>query len=247
MTPLPPAAVEVAAFGLEFGQAVWQAAAVGFTSVVVEARSQRGAEDLDALADAGVLVTGGALGGGMSAGCALDAAAVKSRRLALKLLEDQVADAGRLGATWAHLAPGCDTTSAGDRRFAEAFGLLAQYASRRKVRLCLGHSVGSRFAGAAQALDWLHGQCVSEAGLALDVAACRYAGEDAVTVATAAGNLLGCVRLAAEALTAKEAAELATVLRRTTFTGGIVLSLDDPAATSVATLAAARALWDDVL
>jgi hypothetical protein len=241
--PLPPPAVEVAALGPEFGPAVRRAAALGFTCVVVEARARRDAADLDALADAGVLVSGATLGAELPAGYSLDAAAVELRRQALHLLQEQVADAARLGATWACLAPGSDVTAPRELHFAEAFGLLAAFSARRKVRLCLGHGPGTCFPGALLTLSWLQSQGPAEAGLALDVAVCRRGGEAPQAVAAAAGSLLGCMRLAAEALTPTEVADLAALLRQSAFAAGIALGLDDRA-TDEAALAAAKALWD---
>jgi sugar phosphate isomerase/epimerase len=243
VTPLPPPAAEVAALGREFGPAVRRAAVLGFTCVVVEARARREAEDLDALADAGVLVSGASLGAEMPAGCSLDAAAVEPRRQALYLLQEQVADAARLGVTWAYLAPGSDATAPGDLRFIEAVGMLAAFAARRKVRLCLGHGPETCFPHAWQTLAWLQRNGPAEAGLALDVAVCRRGGEDPHAVAAAAGNFVGCVRLAAEALTPTEVADLAALLRQDSFAGGIALGLDD-LGTDEAALAAAKALWD---
>src|SRR3954447_248651 len=135
--PAWPVASALTALPLPFAEAVALAARLGFGHVEVAARAGRAAEDLEALADAGVLVPCAALGLNLPAGHGLDARDVGVRRATLRLLQEEVADAARLGATCAWLAPGADAGATALACFAEGCGLLAAYASRRMVRLCL--------------------------------------------------------------------------------------------------------------
>src|SRR5438270_12654164 len=122
---------------LPFAAAARAARDLGFDRVDVVARADRDAADAEALADTGLLVSCAAVGRGLPAGQALDAAAVEARRAALAALERQVADAARLGATHCYLVPPADPGPAGLERFGEACGLLADYAAGRMVRLCV--------------------------------------------------------------------------------------------------------------
>jgi sugar phosphate isomerase/epimerase len=237
---LSVAAVELTALGQEFGPAVRRAAELGFAAAVVPARAERDAVDLENLADAGLLVAGAMVGGDLPADMSLSMNGVEARRQALELLRRQVADAARLGATWAYLCAEAGTSSAEQAHFADAFGLLAEYARRRQVRLCLFPAPGDAAEG-VEALVGLPG-----AGLALDVAACRRAGRSPPEVAGRAGPRLGCIRLAADHLDRTELVELAAVLRRASFNGGIVVGLDDPTAAPEEALAACKALWEGV-
>src|SRR5205085_47923 len=117
--------------------AVALAAELGFTHVEVAAESERPPADLEALADAGVHVASAELGRGLPPGHALDARDLALRRATLSLLQRQVADAARLGATVVSLKPGADPTDTGLVYFAEGCALLAAYAGKRMVRLCV--------------------------------------------------------------------------------------------------------------
>jgi sugar phosphate isomerase/epimerase len=99
----------------------------GFTHVALEARVDRPVSDLEALADAGVIVAAVRLHGDLTL---VD---VEARREQLRLLQRQVADAAVLGATVAWLQP-----NEGDEArayFEEGFTLLAEYARARQIQL----------------------------------------------------------------------------------------------------------------
>jgi sugar phosphate isomerase/epimerase len=236
---LPPLTLDLAALPLGLGAALRQAADLGLHSVEVAAQMDRPAEDLEALADSGLVVAGAVLGAGLPPGCGLGAAEVGLRRRALDLLKRQVADAARLGAMWARLTQDADGGAAGPLAFAEACGLLAEYAAGRMVRVCLGHASARRL-GDFQRLDDLH------CGLSLCVADCRRDGEEPAEVLARAGGRLGCVCLAAGVETRQELAELAAALRRLGYRGGLVLGLEGPVADPAEVLRAAKAHWEEV-
>jgi sugar phosphate isomerase/epimerase len=180
---------------LSFAPALREAAALGFSRVAVPARTERLPEDLEALADSGLLVAAVALGEDLPAGCGLDNLDVGKRRRALEVLQRQVSDAARLGATCAWLSPGADLGAAGRACFAEACALLADYAARRMVRLCVTHAPGSALPSAGQALAWIE-QAPETVGLMLDIG--RLApGEEVEEILGRAGPRLGAVCLPA--------------------------------------------------
>ena len=227
----------------DFAAEVRLAAGLGFASVDVVALEERPEADREALADAGVVVRCAAVGRGLPAGCTLDAADAGLRRDALERMRRQVADAARLGATCAYIVSGMDGSAAGLDYFAEACGLLADYAASRMVRLCVEPIPGRALPAAAAALAWLRRVAHANLGLLLDVGHCLIAGEDAAAAARAAGPLLAYVHLddndgagdvhwplLTGRLTAARLAELAAGLREIAFTGGISLELKTPAA-----------------
>jgi sugar phosphate isomerase/epimerase len=193
--PFGPLAAFLTSLPLDFSEAVPQAAALGFTHVDVVALAERPAAHLDALADAGVLVSCAALGRGLPDGYTLDAADVGVRRATLDALRRQVADAARLGATRAYLVPGSRDDAGSLAYFAEGCGLLADYASGRMVRLCVEHVPGRALATAARTLAWLADIGHANLGLLLDVGHCLITGEDAADVVRRAGPRLAYLHL----------------------------------------------------
>jgi sugar phosphate isomerase/epimerase len=189
MKDMPAPALYLAVPGGEFAPAIRRAVALGFTQVAVAARADRPPEDLEALADSGLVVAAAALGADLPAGCSLDVPDIGARRRALDVVRRQVIDAARLGATCAWLGPGMDAAGAALACFAEACGLLADYAARRMIRLCVTHVPGSALPTAGQALAWID-QAPAVVGLLLDVG--RLAsGEEAGTIIRCAGPRLG--------------------------------------------------------
>jgi sugar phosphate isomerase/epimerase len=151
---------------LDFPAALRLALDRGFSHVEVIAQAERPPADLEALADAGVLVVSAALGRGLAPGHTLDAPDVALRRAALRQLEAHVADAACLGATCAWVPVG---TLEGGAHLFEACNLLADFAARRMVRLALAPERGC-------SLGWLAGLGNPNLGLSLkgkDVAALR--------------------------------------------------------------------------
>ena len=226
----------------DFAAEVRLAAGLGFTSIDVVALEARPDSDREALADAGVLVRCAAVGRGLPAGRALDAADAGLRREALEHMRRQVADAARLGATCAYVVSGMDGGAAGLACFAEACGLLAEFAAGRMVRLCVEPIPGRALPDAAAALAWLRRAAHPNLGLLLDVGHCLIVGEDAAATARDAGPLLAYVHLddndgagdlhwplLTGRLTAARLTDLAAALREIAFTGGLSLELKPPA------------------
>lgn len=178
---------------LPFEEAVRAAAALGFGHVDVVALTQRPASHLDALAEAGVVVSCAGLGVGLPEGQTLDAEDAGARRAALETVRLQIADAARLGATHGYVVPGRDATPAGLERFQEACVLLADFAAGRMVRLCVEHVPGRALPTAAGALAWLDEVGHDNLALLLDLGHCLISGEDATEVVARAGRILGYV------------------------------------------------------
>jgi len=189
----------------DFGPALVRACAYGFGAVEVTALVERPAEHFEALADSGLFVACVAL----SEDPSLDAPILANRRAALERLQRQVADAAALGATRAYLSAGAEEGSA---RFAEGCALLAAYAARRMVRLCVLPSPG-------RALAWLE-TSPPDASLVLDVAACLASGENPAAVVRRAGWRLGHVHLDGEA-----SAELGAALAEVGYEGVLAVPL----------------------
>ena len=127
----------------------------GFTHVDVAAMSNRDAQDLEAFADSGLMVSGASLGSGLAEGQSLHAEALAPRRAALNLFQRQLDDAALLGASAAYLAP-LFGPSVDDRlRFTDACQLLAGYAAARRIPLCVMHLPGQAFTQPRNVLDWL--------------------------------------------------------------------------------------------
>jgi sugar phosphate isomerase/epimerase len=227
----------------DFATEVRLAAGLGFTHIDVVALEERPASDLEALADAGVLVRCAAVGRGLPDGCTPDAADVGLRRDALVRMRRQVADAARLGATHAYVVSGTDASADGLARFAETCGLLADYAAGRMVRLCVEPIPGRALPSAAVVLAWLEKTDHVNLALLLDVGHCLLSGEDAAAAARTAGARLGYVHLddndgvsdlhwplLTGRLTAGYLTCLAVALREMAFTEGLSLELKTAAA-----------------
>jgi sugar phosphate isomerase/epimerase len=242
----------------EFAPAVRQAAVLGFTHVDVVGLADRPPDHLDALADSGLFVACAALGKGLPEGHTLDAPAVTPRRAALETVERQIADAARLGATYGYLVPGRDATPEGLARFTEACRLLADYAGRRMVRLCVEHVPGTALPTAAAALAWLEQVGHANLALLLDVGHCLLSGEAPAGVVRQAGPRLGYVHLddndgvsdlhwplLTGRLTRAMLAATVAALRETGYSGGLALELR--AADSEAALRQGKGLLEAIL
>jgi D-psicose/D-tagatose/L-ribulose 3-epimerase len=188
-----PISAMLTSLPLEFELAVHQAAALGFRYVDVVAQVERPQTHLEALADAGVIVSCCPVGRGLAPGLALDAADVADRRTALSTMERHIADAARLGATHAYVVPGTDASNAGLARFADACAQLAEFAVQRMVKLCVEHVPGRALSSAAATLAWLEQLAHTNLFLLMDVGHCLISGEDAAGVVQQAGARFGYV------------------------------------------------------
>jgi sugar phosphate isomerase/epimerase len=180
---------------LAFASAARLARGLGFGRVDVVGVTERGAEDADALADTGLLVSCAAIGRGLPAGLSLDGAALDRRKAALDAMQRQVADAAQLGATHCYVVPGSDLGTPALHRFADACGHLADYAAGRMVRLCVEHVPGRALPTVAATLAWLEGVAHSNISLLLDVGHCLISDEDPCVAVERAGERLGYVHL----------------------------------------------------
>lgn len=189
----------------DFATVLVQIASLGFTHVDLVAEVDRPTEQIESLADSGLLVSCMALGRHLPPGHSLDAADVVVRRATRTLLQRQIADAARLGATTTYLVPPplSPPIPGGDKGggatalscFAEGCALLADFAAARMVRLCVEHVPGRALPTAAATLDWLERISHSHLGLLLDVGHCLISGEDAASIVLRAGGRLGYVHL----------------------------------------------------
>jgi sugar phosphate isomerase/epimerase len=180
---------------LPFGPAARLARALGFTHVDVVAVSDRAAEDAEALADTGLVVSCAAVGRGLPPGHTLDAPDLDVRKATLDALRRQVADAARLGATHCYVVPCTDPSGPALARFAEGCALLADHAAGRMVRLCVEHVPGRALATVAATLAWLEHVGHANLALLLDVGHCLITDEDPSAAAERAGARLGYVHL----------------------------------------------------
>jgi sugar phosphate isomerase/epimerase len=223
----------------DFATVLTQIVALGFTHVDLVAEIDRPREQLEALADSGLLVSCMALGRNLPAGHTFDAADVGLRRAALESLQRQVADAARLGATTAYLIPGTLADETALTCFADGCTLLADYAAARMIRLCVEHVPGRALPTAARTLDWLEQVGHAQLGLLLDVGHCLISGEDAASVVRRAGARLGYVHLddndgvgdlhwplLTGRLTLAQLGELVTALRTIGYHGALSLELN---------------------
>src|SRR5262249_6550514 len=127
---------------LDFESALRQLAELDFRYVDVVALGDRPSAHREALAETGLLVSCASLGRGLADGQVLDAPAVAVRRATVEAVKRQIDDAARLGATSCYLVPGLDARPEGLARFSDACTLLADYAGRRMIDLCVEHIPG---------------------------------------------------------------------------------------------------------
>ena len=181
------------------------------------------------------------------------------RRTTLALLQRQVADAARLGATTAYLVPGVNTETTALTYFAEGCALLADYAAARMIRLCVEHVPVRALPTAAGALDWLGQIGHANLGLLLDVGHCLISGEDAAGVVHRAGDRLGYVHLddndgigdlhwplLTGRLTRPQLVDLMTALRAIGYHGALALELNPANPNPVDALRDGKAIVDRV-
>jgi sugar phosphate isomerase/epimerase len=245
---------------LEFEAAVRRAAALGFRHVDVVALADRPAAHLDALAESGPVVSCAAVGRGLPAGQSLDATAVEDRRAALEEMKRHVADVARLGATRCYVVPGTDGSSEALARFAEGCVLLADYAGRRMVRLCVEHTPGRALPSVAATLTWLEGVGHEDLALLLDVGHCLLSREDPQAAVVQAGPRLGYVHfddndgagdlhlpLLAGQLTEEALGTLLGTLRLGPYQGPVALELNPQNADPEAALARGKALVERLM
>jgi sugar phosphate isomerase/epimerase len=180
---------------LDFGAAVGTAARLGFGHVDVVAQVDRPEAHRDALAQAGVLVSCGALGRALPDGISLDALSLQRRREAVHLVKRQINDLALLGATCAYLIPPADDQGACLQAYAEACSLLAEHAAERMVRLALEPIPGRLLGNAAGVLALLEDIDHPNLGLLLDVGHCLISGEEPAEVARLAGARLAYVHV----------------------------------------------------
>ena len=188
-----PISVLLSSTPLDFESAVREAAELGFSHVDVIALVERPSQHAEVLADTGLLVGCASLGRDLPDGFTLDASSLETRRAALTVYQHQLADASRLGATHAYVVSGSDNTEEGVRRFAEACILLADFAERRRVQLCVEPIPGRALASATQVLAWLDEINHSHLKLLLDVGHCLISQEDPANIVRRAGKRLGWV------------------------------------------------------
>jgi sugar phosphate isomerase/epimerase len=204
---------------VDFATACRQAAAAGFAHVDVAAAVARPPQNLEVLAETGLTVSGAVIGLSLPGRCTLDADSLDARRSALALLKQEVADAAQLGATRCCLRSAAGT--AGLAAFAEACSLLADFAGRRMVALCIEHVPASALPTAAATIDWIAQTGHPDLRLLLNLSHCAVAGEDPAGMIRRAGSRLGGIHVAAvDGLT--EAIRVA--LRDTGYDGALTLA-----------------------
>jgi sugar phosphate isomerase/epimerase len=180
---------------LPFETAVQQTVALGFQRIDVVALAERPAAHLEALAESGVLVSCASIGRDLPAGQTLDASSVEDRRTAVEVMKLQLADAARLGASYAYLVPGTGNRPEDLVAFAEACTLLAEFAAQRMIKLCVEHIPGRALPSVAATLTWLESIQHPNLFLLLDVGHCLISGEDPAQAVEQAGKRLGYVHL----------------------------------------------------
>lgn len=178
-----------------FAVALQQARQLGFRHVDVVAVADRPADQLDALADSGLLVWSAAVGRDLPPAWTLDAPQMEARRSALEAMKKQVDDAALLGARQCYVVAGLDGSPAGLSRFREAVCLLADHAARRLLPLCVEPIPGRALPTAAGTLAWLNEIDHDNLLLLLDAGHCLISNEDPAQAVRAAGPRLGHVHL----------------------------------------------------
>jgi sugar phosphate isomerase/epimerase len=178
-------------FGVDFATSLQAAVELGFTHVDVVATASRTADELNALADSGLIVSCAALGKGMPEGQTLDAGPLAERRAALDTAKRQLDDAALLGATTGYLVPGLGKQPDDLRRFTDACQFLADHAAGRMIRLCVEHVPGRALAEVRQVLQWLRETKHANLYLLLDIGHCLITKESAADAVREAGPHLG--------------------------------------------------------
>lgn len=258
--PPGPLSAYLTSLPLDFCQALVQVQFLGFTHVDVVAQAERPAEHLDALADSGLIVSCAALGRDLPEGYSLAACDVDVRRRTLRLLQEQVADAARLGAICAYLVPGAEQDNLSQAAFAEGCCLLADRAAARQVRLCLEHTPGRWLPTAAAVLDWLERVSHPTLGLLLDVGHCLLSREAPAAVIHLAGPRLAYVHLddndgSADLhgplftgqLTEEQLRQAAAALHAIGYQGGMALELSPRTADPIAALREGKEIVERLL
>lgn len=224
---------------LPFESAVKQAAELGFERIDVVALAERPASHLEVLAESGLLVSCASIGRDLPAGQSLDAGSLEDRRGAVEIMQRQIADAARLGASHAYLVPGTDTSSDARAAFTEACALLADFAAQRMVKLCVEHIPGRALPSVAATLTWLEAVHHPNLYLLLDVGHCLISGEDPAAAVDRAGSRLGYVHLddndgqgdlhwplLTGKLTREMLQDVVAALRRNQYQGALALELN---------------------
>jgi len=163
--------------------------------VDVVAVADRPEEELEALADSGLLVSCAAVGRGLPEGQTLDARERSLRHAGLEQTKRHITDAARLGVTHCYVVPGHDASADGLRCFAETCAALADHAARRMVRLCVEHVPGRALPTVAATRQWLQRVGHDNLALLLDIGHCLISEEDPTQAIVQTGDLLGYVHL----------------------------------------------------
>jgi sugar phosphate isomerase/epimerase len=190
-----PLSVLVSSLPGDFVFALRSIASLGFGFVDAVAMVDRPAEHLEALAESGLVVGCASIGRCLAEGQTLDATSLDSRRAAVDTMERHINDAARLGATSCYVVPGKDGSETGLARFREACEVLADFAGRRMLRLCVEHIPSTALARADQTLSWLRSVGNANLGVLVDVGHCLITGEDPAQIILEAGPQLGYVHL----------------------------------------------------
>ena len=90
---------------LDFDSGIRKLRALGFTHVDLVGLAERPPEQLESLAQSGLIVSCGAIGRNLPQGCTLDVPAVTLRLAALEEMRRQIADIACLGGTCAYIVP----------------------------------------------------------------------------------------------------------------------------------------------
>jgi sugar phosphate isomerase/epimerase len=216
--------------------------------------------DREALADTGLLVSCVAIGRGMAAGESLDAENLAFRRAAIERVKRHLTDAAQLGATHAYLVPGMDGSPLALTRFADACGLLADYAGQRMIRLCMEAVPTRALSTARDTLAWLEQVRHPNLALLLDVGHCLISREDPTEIITRAGPLLGYMHfddndgsgdlhwaLLTGKLTKETLRRAFDALRGISYNGALCLELNPLNPDPVAALRAGKSLLEELL
>jgi sugar phosphate isomerase/epimerase len=188
-----PLSVLLTSLPLDFTAAVQLVAELGFQHVDVVALAERPPDHLEALAAADVMVCCASLGRGLPDELALDAPGLETRRAAVAVVKQQIADVSRLGAASGYLVPGQDASPAALGRFADSCRVLADYAQQRQVRLCIEHCPGRALPTVAATLAWLAKVRHETLHLLLDLGHCLISKEEPAEAIRQAGTYLGYV------------------------------------------------------